>query len=61
MTAKPDDEDDVVEPNLDAVGDSHMPEDLRRAHREEAAERERSAQREGRAGGGADAEAQDEG
>ncbi|HSE07915.1 MAG TPA: hypothetical protein VLB29_04565 [Nocardioidaceae bacterium] len=40
MTAKPDDGTDAGEPtrkpDLDAVGDSHMPDDLREAERERA-------------------------
>ena len=43
MTAEPDEEpQDSGTPNLDAVGDNHMPEDLRRSERERARQGEDS-------------------
>jgi hypothetical protein len=45
LTAKPGGKEDPAEPNLNAVGDSHMPEDVREAVREEA-EKDRAAKSE---------------
>lgn len=39
-TAKPPEDDSTAEPDLGAIGDNHMPEDLRRLEREDAPEPE---------------------